>query len=277
MLNEDLVQRICILSDGTGETAEMCVRALLAQFEKSDVKLKRVPSIKSEQQLENVIGSLEAPFLVVYTFASPQIRKSAWRIIRERGLVGIDLLYPALDIVSEFLKQNPSQASGALHSTQAGGYFDRVEAIEFTVKHDDGMRLDELHRADIILVGVSRSSKTPTCIYLAHRGYRVANVPLVPGIEIPKELAQVSEQGLPVVCLSIRVNELHNIRKARVSNLGQKMNPKNSYVDMDQIESELKSTKALAKKYGWALIDVTNKAIEETASEILLLVDSKKS
>lgn len=276
-MKPNLMERIMILSDGTGETAETCVRAILAQFKQEGSKLRRVPEIKTENDLEEAIKDLKAPYMVVYTFAATSLRKAAWRMIRERKLIGLDLLYPALDVFSEFLKQDPSQASGVLHSTQAVGYFDRVEAIEFTVKHDDGLRMDDLHRADIILVGVSRSSKTPTSIYLAHRGFKVANVPLVPGIELPQDLIDVSSAGIPIVCLVIQPYELHNIRKARVSNLGQSKDRKNSYVDMDQIQSELKATSEMARKYGWALIDITDRAIEETASEILLLVESKKS
>lgn len=282
MITIDLSERIRILSDGTGETAETCVHAILAQFKHTNVKLKRIPSIKTEAQLDRALEDLEAPYLVVYTFASEKLRKVAWRKVRDRNLVGLDLLYPAVDVFAEFLKQDPSQSVGALHSTSAVGYFDRVEAIEFTVKHDDGMRLDELDKADLILVGVSRSSKTPTSIYLAHKGYRVANVPLVPGIEPPQELIKASEKGLPVVCLVIHPVELQHIRKVRYHNLGNQKNSvaphkaRNSYIDFKEIQEELKLTQKLARQYGWASIDVTDKAIEETASEILLLVDSKK-
>jgi regulator of PEP synthase PpsR (kinase-PPPase family) len=269
-VQEILVSRVAILSDGTGETAESFVRAVMAQFKKEDSKLIRIPSIKSEIELQQALDRFEPPYLIAYTFASEKLRKSAWGVIRERQLIGIDLLYPAIEIFSDFLKINPSGKTGALHSTQALGYFERVEAIEFTVKHDDGMRLQDLHTADIILVGVSRSSKTPTSIYLAHKGYRVANVPLVPGIDPAIEIFEAQKLGVPVICLNICFSDLERIRKSRVSNLGKFH--ENEYTDALRIKDELEASQKIARRHRWPIIDVTDKAIEETASEILLLI-----
>ncbi|TVQ77679.1 MAG: kinase/pyrophosphorylase [Bradymonadales bacterium] len=271
-----LRQQIVILSDSTGDTAEGFVRAVLAQFQSSDVDIKRIPNIESERALRKSLESITQRALIVYTFASPELRKTAWSLTRELSYTGLDLLYPAVEIFSEFLGSSPSQQAGALHSVLARDYFRRIEAIEFTVKHDDGMRLNEIHLADIILVGVSRSSKTPTSIYLAHKGYRVANVPLVLGIPEPKELLTAHEKKVPVACLTIHESDLERIRRTRFINLGAKTKQsEDHYLAIDQICAELKAAQQLARKYGWPIIDVTDRAIEETASEILLLINGK--
>ncbi len=208
------------------------------------------------------------------------MRKKAWALIRENGLTGLDLFYPAVEIFAQFLKSDPSQEAGLLHSASAEHYFDRVDAIEFTVRHDVGMRSDDLPEADLILVGVSRSSKTPTSIYLAHKGFRVANVPLVRGIPVPPQLYDASKAGVPVVCLTIREKDLERIRKSRFQNLAPTaampsvMKKDAQYVDLERIREELKEAQALARKNNWPVIDVTDKAIEETASEILLHINT---
>lgn len=273
-----LHERIAVLSDGTADTAETYVKAILAQFKVANPKIVRYPKIKSIAELKIILKKFEKPYLVSYTFASENLRKMAWSLIRDAGLTGIDLLYPAVEIFSNFLKENPTQETGAFHTTQAENYFQRIEAIEYTVKHDDGMKLDELHQAELILVGVSRSSKTPTSIYLAHKGYKVANVPLIPRIEPPKELMDASAAGTPVMFLTISAMDLERIRKVRFQNLGA--TPKkhsDHYIDAERIREELEHTKKLARRHNWPIINVTDKAIEETASEILLLLSSKRS
>lgn len=277
-----LEDKILILSDSTGDTAESFVRAILAQFGRTRVRLKRVPNIANEQQLTEALKNVTSPQLVIYTFAAEQLRKLAWALVRERNLTGLDLFYPAVEIFANFFMANPSQEAGLLHSMQAENYFDRVEAIEFTVKHDDGMKLDDLKDADLILVGVSRSSKTPTSIYLAHKGYRVANVPMVPGIDIPDQLVKASQSGVPVVCLSIRENDLERIRRTRFQNLVPhpqriKRGSDEQYLDPEKIRDELRFVRELARKHRWPIIDVTDRAIEETASEILVLVSEMEN
>lgn len=268
--------RILILSDSTGDTAETFVRAILAQFGRARAELQRVPNIIEEDDLVTALKDIESPFLVTYTFASEVLRKRAWALVREKNLTGLDLFYPAVEVFSNYLQRNPSQEAGLLHSAKADHYFDRVEAIEFTVKHDDGMRMEDIHQADLILIGVSRSSKTPTSIYLAHKGLRVANVPMVRGIETPLQLLEAAKAGVPVVCLTIREKDLERIRKSRFQNLAPQhrvpsaLSKDQTYVDLERIREELLETRKLARKFNWPVIDVTDKAIEETASEILL-------
>lgn len=270
-MSPSLKDQISVLSDGTGDTAENYVQAILAQF-KVETHVARYPRIQNEDELEKVLNSLKAPHLVCYTFASESLRKRAWTLVREYEFTGIDLLYPAVEIFASFLKESPTQERGALHSIQAANYFQKIEAIEFTVKHDDGMKLNEIGKADIVLVGVSRSSKTPTSIYLAHKGYRVANIPLVPGIEPPKELFEAEAEGIPVIFLTISPHDLERIRKVRFQTLGNRPARTDNYIDAEKIREELVAAKRLARKNKWPLIDVTDKAIEETASEVITIV-----
>ena len=269
-------ERIAVISDGTCDTAENYVRAILAQFKRSEAELVRFPKIRNEAELGRALDKLEPPYLVAYTFAEEKLRKLIWSESKKRGLFGVDIFYPTIDLFSEFLHLNPTQDIGALHSTQALNYFERVEAIEYTVKHDDGMRQDDLGDAEIILTGASRTSKTPTSMYLAHKGYRVANIPLVAGIEPPGNLHIAGESGVPIFLLTIDPTHLARIRKARFDRLGTAANQSDTYIDLKNISEELVTARNLARRHQWTIIDVTNKAVEETASEILLLVSSKQ-
>ncbi len=277
LLSKKTRERIAVFSDGTCDTAETYVRAILSQFKRSGGDISRYPRIRTEEQLLKSLDSLKPPFLIAYTFATERLRKLMWTETKARHFLGVDVLYPAIDIFSEFFKDDPSEAQGVFHSTQAVDYFDRIEALEFTVKHDDGMQLSSIHEADIILTGVSRTSKTPTCMYLAHKGYRVANVPLVPGIDTPAALLNAATHNVPVIFLTIEARQLAKIRKARVEKLGPVGHSSDSYSDIKKIAEELEAAHRLAKRYDWPVIDVTNKAVEETASEILLLVAPKDS
>lgn len=268
-------ERIAVMSDGTCDTAEAYVRALLAQFDRSNADLLRFPRIREEGELLAALEKLEPPYLVAYTFATEQLRKRVWSEARKRNLYSLDLLYPAIDVFSQFLHSHPTQQHGALHSTQAVNYYDRMEAIEFTVKHDDGQRMGSLVDAEIILTGVSRTSKTPTSMYLAHKGYRVANVPLVYGIAPNEQLLAASKRGVPVVMLSIDPMNLERIRRARFERLGTSTAQSDTYVDLRRITEEMEAAHRLAHQNKWPIIDVTSKAIEETAAEILLIVTAK--
>lgn len=272
-----LQERIAVFSDGTCETAENHVRAILALFEKSSVEILRFPKIRDERQLIEALNKIQSPFLVAYTFATEKLRKKMWSETKSRNLLGVDILFPALDIFSQYLKSTPTEVQGIYRSTQALDYFERIEALEFTVKHDDGMKMSSIHDSDIILTGVSRTSKTPTSMYLAHKGYRVANVPLIHGINPPEALLTAKQHDVPVIFLTIDAQQLHKIRFSRLERLGTKANSSDSYVDLQRINDELTQSLKLARNQSWPIIDVTNKAVEETASEILLLVASKAS
>jgi len=269
-------ERIAILSDGTCETAENLVRAILAQFNKADAELLRIPKVRTEVELMRELDSLTAPYLVVYTFGTEKLRKLIWSESRKRGLLTYDILYPAVEIFGQFFDAVPSQEQAVLHSTQSVNYFDRMEAIEFTVKHDDGLRLSDLQEANPILTGVSRTSKTPTSMYLAHKGYKVANVPLVYGIEPPVQLIESAQAGIPIVMLTIEASSLEKIRKSRFVRLGTTASQSDTYISLNRISEETSAALQLARRFKWPVIDVTNKAVEETAAEILLLISGDR-
>jgi len=269
-------ERIAILSDGTCETAENLVRAILAQFNKADAELLRIPKVRTEVELMRELDSLTAPYLVVYTFGTEKLRKLIWSESRKRGLLTYDILYPAVEIFGQFFDAVPSQEQAVLHSTQSVNYFDRMEAIEFTVKHDDGLRLSDLQEANLILTGVSRTSKTPTSMYLAHKGYKVANVPLVYGIEPPVQLIESAQAGIPIVMLTIEASSLEKIRKSRFVRLGTTASQSDTYISLNRISEETSAALQLARRFKWPVIDVTNKAVEETAAEILLLISGDR-
>lgn len=270
-------ERIAIISDGTCDTAEGFVRAILAQFHRADVAIQRIPRLQKPEEIIKELDRFKPPYLVAYTFAKEQLRKLVWQETKRRGLIGLDILYPAVEIFGEFFHSAPAEQQAVLHSTNALLYFDRMEAIEFTVKHDDGMRLTDILDAEIILTGVSRTSKTPTSMYLAHKGYKVANVPLVQGIEPPEALLKAHEHRIPIFMLTIEAPALERIRRTRFDRLGSSTQQSDTYVNRSRIHEEIQAAAALARRYKWPMIDVTSKAIEETASEILLFVSPKDS
>lgn len=268
-------ERIAVISDGTCDTAENYVRAILAQFHRAEVDIARLPKLRTTEAVISALDKLNPPYIVAYTFGTEELRKKVWAEIKRRGLTGIDILYPAVEIFAQFLQTPPTDVQANLHSTQSVMYFERMEAIEYTVKHDDGQKLSELGEAEIILTGVSRTSKTPTSMYLAHKGFKVANVPLVPGIDPPEPLLVAHRAKVPVFMLTLDARALEKIRRSRFEKLGTSPQQGDTYVNPDRIHEELQGARALARRFQWPMIDVTNKAIEETASEILQLVSPK--
>lgn len=255
-----------LLSDATGETVERVVRAALSQFQGTDVKFHRCSGLRSTEDVDQaVLAIVGQPGLIVYTLVNPVLSQYLKGLLDEHGLDGLDLIGPLIFKMSELLMQQPQQEPGLLHQINSD-YYKRMEAVNYTVKQDDGQELRHLFRADIVLVGVSRTSKTPLSIYLAHKGFRVANVPLVRGIDPPVELQQIDPQK--VVGLTIDPNRLMELRVARLRSLHQ--NPRAKYSDYEAILEELEFSRRLYRQNPqWPVIDVTNKSVEESAAEIL--------
>lgn len=259
-------QIVYLLSDATGETVEKIATAALTQFREKAVRMKRIANVRNKNQVyEALDAALEEGALVVYTIVNRELALLVHGECESLGLLHIDLFTPLLMKLSEFFGLSPGEIPGLLHGVDED-YFRRVEAVEFTVKHDDGQEVRNLHKADIVLVGVSRTSKTPLSIYLAHRGWRVANVPLVQGIEPPAELFQVDPGR--VVGLVIDPERLLELRASRLRNLGQ--DPRAAYADYEQIDDELRFARNLFRRHPWVVINVTGKAVEETANEVLV-------
>lgn len=260
------MKKIYVLSDSTGETAERVVRAALSQFGSIDVRIVRLAKVSNQQEVLQAVATVTADEgLLVYTLVDSSLAIAVNTIAENCGLMAFDLLSPLLHSLSVFLGSVAQSTPGLLHQIDTD-YFRRMEAVNFTVKHDDGQENRGLVKADLVLVGVSRSSKTPLSMYLANKGYKVANVPLVQGIEPPEELDGIDPRK--VVGLVISAKRLVDIRSSRLVTMGQ--SAKNSYADYEKVEDEIAFCRQYYRRHpAWLIIDVTNKSVEESASEIL--------
>lgn len=261
-------------SDSTGETAETVARAAISQFEAPRVRLERLPRVVDADQLVRMVEVIaeRRPCLIAYTFVVPEFNDTLEQEASRLGIPTVDLLGPLIHHLSASLGAPPRRKSGLLHALDAE-YYRRMEAIEFAIKFDDGKDPRGVLAADVVLTGVSRTSKTPTCMYLAqNKGIRAGNVPLVINLPPPAELFQLGPGR--VVGLTIDPTLLYEIRTARLQSLGL---PKTSeYAQFDYISRELDYAADTFKKLGCPIVDVSHKAIEETASEILWLMQAKR-
>jgi regulator of PEP synthase PpsR (kinase-PPPase family) len=261
-----------LLSDSTGETLEVIAKAGLAQFDGVEALKHFWPMVRSEGHLDRVLDDIERrPGLVLYTLANNNIRRELEQKCRRRGIHAISALDPVVDALSAMLGQEAKARPGRQHALDAA-YFARVDAIQFTIAHDDGIGSDNWEEADIVLAGVSRTSKTPTAIYLANRGYKVANIPLVPESPPPPSLFHL--RNPLVVGLTTGPDRLIQIRRNRLLSLNQA--PETDYVDADAVAAELSFARRLFSDHGWPVIDVTRRSIEETAFAIVKLCNERE-
>ncbi len=264
---------VYILSDGTGETASAMVRAGLVQFREKNIQIVRCKNVRTEGQLESLIEEIfQKQGCLVHTMVSPEMREKIHEKTSEKGLIAVDLLGPLLESLDTYVGGHENAPEAGLLRTVDERYFKRIEAIEFTVKHDDGKMVTGLEKADIILVGISRTSKTPLSIFLSHKGWKVANVPLVLGAAPPNELFQVDQRK--IVALTIDHDSLSRIRKKRLEKFGQ--DPGGEYASLTHIQKEIDFAVDLFKKNKrWPVFDVTDRALEETAAEIVRVVAAR--
>jgi [pyruvate, water dikinase]-phosphate phosphotransferase / [pyruvate, water dikinase] kinase len=257
---------IYVVSDATGETAERVIRAALSQFYDEEVRVVRLCQIHNQADVHQAMSvAVAEPGMIAYTLVDPHLSQMVGLLAEEHGLYAVDLLSGLIYSLSRFLGATSQEKPGLLHRIDTD-YFKRMEAVNFTVTHDDGQETRYLHKADLVLVGASRSSKTPLSMYLAHKGYKVANVPLVKGIDPPEELFQI-DQG-KIVGLIIDPKRLVEIRTSRLINMRQ--SPRGSYADYQNVEDEIIYCKRLYRRHPeWMVIDVTNKSVEEASSEIM--------
>lgn len=260
-----------LFSDATGETVERVVRAVTSQFKDVAIKLHRFGRLRTEADIHQAVAeAAREPGIILYTLVNADLARYLAEEVEAHGLDAMDLLSPLLYKLADFLGISPQQEPGLLHQINPA-YHKRVEAVNFTVKQDDGQELRNLHKADIVLVGVSRSSKTPLSMYLAHKGYKVANVPLVKDIPPPRELDEISQKK--IVGLMIEAKRLVELRAARLRNLRQ--SPRGSYADYERVEEELEACRQIYRRHPeWFILDVTNKSVEEAAAEILKRLNS---
>jgi regulator of PEP synthase PpsR (kinase-PPPase family) len=264
---------IFILSDGTGETAATMIRAALVQYSDLEINIVRCKNVRTEEQIDSLMEDVAARHgIVVFTMVSPQMSRKVLETTAQRGILAVDLMGPLLSAFDNYLgRTNSGHQAGLLRAVDEQ-YFKRIEAIEFTVKHDDGKTLTHLAAADIVLVGISRTSKTPLSIFLSHKGWKVANIPLVLNTPPPKELFQIDQRR--IVGLTIDPNSLTRIRKKRLEKFGQ--DPGGEYANIAHIQKEIEYAREIFKKNKkWPVFDVTDRALEETAAEIVRVVASR--
>jgi regulator of PEP synthase PpsR (kinase-PPPase family) len=266
------MKTVMIISDATGETAERMVRAATLQFSDTPVNIRTYSRVRLESECEKLIEkAAELKALVVFTVVNAEERDLIARLVERFDVESVDLIGALIGKLASFLGATPAGVPGLLH-TITEDYFRRIEAVEFAVKNDDGAEPRNLPKADLVLVGISRTSKTPLSTYLAQRGLKVANVPLVLGIDPPEELSQVEDRK--VFGLIVQADMLMRIRQARLKHLG--MPSDSSYGDRSHIENEMNYSREIFRKHpNWPVIDVTNRAIEETAADILRIYQER--
>ncbi len=264
---------IFVVSDSTGETAERVVRAALLQFPDHRVRVRLCTRVRDRQAVQDVLTkAAEQGAMVVFTLVAPELREYFHEFARESSVEAVDVIGALIHKVAGFLEAAPLNVPTATMPLSEE-YFRRVEAIEFAVKSDDGKEPRNLRKADLVLTGVSRTSKTPLSTYLAGRGLRVANVPLVLGVQPPKELFEVPEER--VFALTIGIDKLLEIRKQRLEQLG--MPPDANYGLRDHVKAELEFAHQIFKEHSsWAVVDVSGRAIEETATIILEMLKDRE-
>ncbi|MDE2596254.1 MAG: kinase/pyrophosphorylase [Sphingomonadales bacterium] len=260
-----------LLSDSTGETLEMIAKAALAQFDDSDVVRHFWPMVRSQQHLDRIFADIAAnPGLVLFTLVNNDTRTRLEERCTALGLPAVAALDAVTLALEGTLGQQAKARPGRQHAMNAA-YFARVEAIQFTIAHDDGVGWEDWEQADIVLAGVSRSSKTPTSIYLANRGYRVANIPIV--VESPPPPSLFGLRKPLVVGLTTAPERLIQVRRNRLLSLNQA--PETAYVDQDGVAREVQYARRMFADNGWPVIDVTRRSIEETAAAVINLYNER--
>ncbi len=257
---------IYVLSDSTGETGAKIVRAAALQFRHERVRLRILSNMRDPQKIADAINHAAGEnALVVYTLVDAAQRSAVHDRAAQYGVKAVDLMGPLMAHIGRWLGERPVNTPGLLHELNEE-YFQRIEAVEFAVKNDDGKLPRNFRLADMIIVGVSRTSKTPVSTLLAQKGFKVANLPLVPNVPQPEEIEQVDPRR--VFALQIAPRMLHEIRQARLKTMG--VTATTDYAEMAQIQKELRWARDYIRKHPeWTALDVTNRAIEETAAEIV--------
>lgn len=264
---------IFIVSDGIGTTAQAAVEAALVQFPGVEFDVRRYPGVRTrEQVLEIVEEASRVDGIIVHTIVIVEVRRLLLRECRQRLIDHVDLLGPLLGQISQKIGVRPLLRPGVARGIDAE-YFHRVDAIHYAVRHDDGQGLDTLDEADIVLVGVSRTSKTPLSVYLSMSGWKVANVPIVLGVPPPRQLEEIDQSK--IVGLVIDKDELVRIRQHRLQALGASLD--GEYADPEKVAEELAYFRRIARRgRPWPLVNITGKSIEETAKEVISVIQRER-
>jgi [pyruvate, water dikinase]-phosphate phosphotransferase / [pyruvate, water dikinase] kinase len=259
---------IVIISGATGRTATQLVKSALAQFDDPDVRLVQKTNVRSAKAATKIVRKwADQRVVICHSLVTPKVRDAVIEEARLQDIPTVDILGRVVAMLSDHLGTQPHREPGLSYKHQKD-YFDRIDAISFTLDHDDGARLDGISDADVVLVGVSRVSKSVTCFYIGYRGIRAANVPLIPGLEVPQQLLDLPQES--VIGLTVNPNRLLSVREVRRQAMGNV--PLEAYVDRREIRQELLFAESIMKKHRWRQIDVSYMGIEEVASRVLKML-----
>lgn len=269
---------IHLISDSTGETLNALVNAALAQFENVAVQIHFYALVRSEHQLGRALDNIAtAPGLVFFTLANKTLREKLVARCQTLLMECVDVLDGPVGALRDFLGASETHKVGRQHQVDQR-YLERIETLNFTIAHDDGQSLDSIHEAEVILTGASRTSKTPTCVYLAIRGVKAANVPLVPHMPPPPQLLGAPSSGVSaplIVGLWVSPDRLIQVRRNRLTSMGEGRDT--DYIDPDTVREEINAARRLFEQNDWPSIDVTRRSIEETAAAVMNLLSERRS
>lgn len=260
-----------LISDATGETLNAMAKAAMAQFDTGVPITHSYALVRTERHLARVLDQVSnAPGIVIYTLVNDALRVQLEDYCAARGINCLSLLDPVIAMIGNYLGAETSHRPGGQHALD-DEYFDRIEALQYTMAHDDGQLGDDLAQADVVLAGVSRTSKTPTCVYLANRGLKAANIPIVLGT--PQIAALENLRGPLIVGLTTSADLLVDIRRNRLRSLNQPQD--GLYTDPEKVAEEIRFARRFFSRHGWPVIDVTRRSVEETAAAILNLLTER--
>ena len=259
------------VSDSTGETLDRIFSAIKAQFSNFDCKTIHYSFTRTKNQVDKIISKskTEKNIIILYTIVESGLAKYIASESKKNNIPCFEVLGNLISDFARLLKQEANRKPSGQHALDEE-YYKRIEAVQFTITHDDGKIIFDLDKSDVILVGISRTSKTPTSIYLANRGYKVANIPIIPNKNIPLQLIE-NIKKIPVIGLICDVTRLSDVRRNRVQSMHE--DRPGDYTNENEILNELENSKKIFKKYNWPIIDVTRKSVEETAASIIKILD----
>ena len=263
--------QIYLISDSTGETLDRIFLSLKAQFPNFTYKAHQYSFVRTENQIEKVLSNCkkEKNTIILYTIVDSKMAKFLSDKCQGDGIPCFGVLGNLILSFSKLLNQEASHKPSGQHVMDEE-YYKRIEAIQFTMSHDDGKIINDLEKSDVVLVGISRTSKTPTSIYLANRGYKVSNIPLIPNKNLPDAIIK-NYKKIFVIGLTCDASRLLDVRRNRIQSMNE--DRPSDYTNEKEISNELESSKKLFKKFNWPVIDVTRKSVEETAASIIKMLD----
>ena len=265
------IYQVYQVSDSTGETLDRIFLALKAQFSNFEYKTIHYSFTRTENQINKIISQAkkEKNIIILHTIVDNKLSKYMQEETKKNNIPAFEILGSLISDFSKLLKQEASRKPSGQHALDEE-YYKRIEAIQFTMTHDDGKIISDLEKSDVVLVGISRTSKTPTSIYLANRGYKVANIPIIPSKDLPTQVIESSKKTcvIGLICDSTRLSD---VRRNRIQSMHE--DRPGDYTDEKKILNELENSKKLFKKYSWPIIDVTRKSVEETAASIIKILD----